>query len=84
MRWTKRGANLLLQVRFALLVGVLLLVFRRWYSEVGTTERRFVGSRHPSILDGSIRVCVLPPRHEQRGDAERPLLLQRDDYFWNG
>jgi hypothetical protein len=36
MCWTRRGADLLLQVRCALLNNELLTVFRRWHWEVGS------------------------------------------------
>lgn len=36
MRWTKRGAHLLLQVRVQTLNGDLKAAFRRWYPEMVT------------------------------------------------
>jgi hypothetical protein len=41
MRWTKRGAHLLLQVRVQTLNGDLKALFRRWYPEMvaAGTER---------------------------------------------
>lgn len=38
MRWTKRGAHLLLQVRVQTLNDDLRKVFSRWYSEMATTD----------------------------------------------
>jgi hypothetical protein len=38
MRWTKRGAHLLLQVRVQTLNDDLRRVFSRWYPEMATTD----------------------------------------------
>lgn len=38
MRWTKRGAHLLLQVRMRVLDDTLTMTFQRWYPGIGGTQ----------------------------------------------
>jgi len=51
MRWTPRGAHLLLQVRVHVLNDELGTAFQRWYPKLGSGQETQQAAKHPQEMD---------------------------------